>query len=31
MERDGRACDRIADAIGYTFGLRDKAPEKFKA
>jgi UDP-N-acetylglucosamine 2-epimerase len=28
---DGRACERIADAIEYTFGFRDKAPEEFQA
>lgn len=28
---DGRACRRIGDAIEYTFGLRDKGPEEFKA
>lgn len=28
---DGHACDRIADAIEYTFSLRDKGPEEFKA
>ena len=28
---DGRACQRIADAIEYTFGLRENAPEEFKA
>ena len=26
---DGRACERIADAIEYTFGLRDRGPEEF--
>ncbi len=26
---DGRACERIADAIEYTFGLRDSGPEEF--
>ncbi len=28
---DGRACRRIGDAIEYIFGLRDKAPEEFRA
>ena len=28
---DGQACRRIADAIEYTFGLRDRAPEEFGA
>ncbi len=27
---DGRACERIADAIEYTFGLRDSGPEEFQ-
>ena len=26
---DGRACERIADAIEYTFGLRTTPPEEF--
>ena len=26
---DGRACQRIADAVEYVFSLRDKAPEEF--
>ncbi len=28
---DGRACRRIGDAIECIFGLRDKAPEEFRA
>ena len=28
---DGRACRRIADAIEWRFGLRDQAPEEFRA
>ncbi len=28
---DGHACERIADAIEYTFGLRDKPPAEFGA
>ena len=27
---DGHACDRIAQAIEYSFGFQDKAPEEFK-
>ena len=26
---DGRACERIADAIAYGFGLSDRPPEEF--
>ena len=28
---DGHACERIADAVTYAFGLRDRAPEEFRA
>ena len=28
---DGHACERIADAVAYAFGLRDRAPEEFRA
>ena len=28
---DGQACRRIADAIEWRFGLRDQAPEEFRA
>lgn len=27
---DGQACRRIAEAIEYTFGLREKEPEEFR-
>jgi len=27
---DGRACPRIADALAYSFGLSEKAPEEFR-
>ncbi len=27
---DGHACRRIADAVAYTFGLRETAPEEFR-
>ena len=26
---DGKACERIADAIEYRFGLREQLPEEF--
>ena len=28
---DGHACERIADAVASAFGLRDRAPEEFRA
>ena len=28
---DGHACERIADAVTYAFGLRDRDPEEFRA
>ena len=28
---DGQACRRIADAIEWRFGLREEAPEEFRA
>ena len=28
---DGRACERIADALAWGFGLRETAPEEFAA